>query len=106
MNCPLRLYASAVNGNVQYYKPCECISMCELTKCKYMRCGFVIEIVCAGKKDSDLAYILSSSCGGSIPLISSVTGDAVTVKDLPSGTCWRVYISWTDSIPKGVVSGL
>lgn len=106
MNCPLVLYPSGVLGTTQFYAPCECLSICDLAKCKYRKCGFIVKIQGVGTPTTNAVSILGKKCGGSMPLVAASNNAVVTNADLTAGEVYTVIPATIDGILRGIVQGL
>lgn len=105
MNCPLELNFVGSLDTVDYHKPCECLTMCCLTKCKYSRTGMLVKFNAVGSTATNTVSILASKCGGSMPLVDS-TGALVANSTLTAGNVYTVYPQFTNGVLRGVVAGL
>lgn len=105
MNCPLELNFVGSLDTVDYHKPCECISMCCLTKCKYIKNGILVKFNAIGGTTTNTVSILASKCGGAMPLVDS-TGALVANSALTAGDVYTVYPQYLNGILRGVVAGL
>lgn len=105
MNCPLGLNFKGSLGTADYYSPCECVSICELTECKYAKNGLIVKFNALGSTGTNTVCVLSTKCGGSIPLVNSA-GALITNSDLTAGSVYTVYPQYVNGIVRGLVSGL
>lgn len=106
MNCPLVLYPAGTLGTVQYYSPCECTKLCQYTKCKYLRCGFLVQFSAVGATSTDTVSLLGKKCGGSMPLVAESTNALVTNATITAGQVYRVIPSIIDGVLRGIVQGV
>jgi hypothetical protein len=106
MECPLTLYPSGTLGATQYYAPCACLKVCELAKCKYRQCGFLVKFQGVGTVTSNTVAILGKKCGASMPLVAASNNAAVTNANIVAGTVYTVIPTTVDGILRGIVQGL
>jgi hypothetical protein len=106
MNCPLILNFTGTLGTVDYFRPCECLKLCDLTKCKYRKCGFLVQFSALGTVTTDTVAIQAKACGGALPLVAASNNALVTNADLTVGAIYKVTPVTVDGILKGVVQGL
>lgn len=105
MNCPLGLNYKGTLGTVDYYAPCECVSVCELSKCQYNRCGLIVKFNSIGGTGTNTVSILSTKCGGAIPLVNSA-GALIANSELTAGAVYTVYPQYINGIVRGLVPSL
>lgn len=105
MNCPLVLSLRGSLGTVDYHKPCECVSLCDLTACEYTRNGILVKFTALGGTTTNTVSIMASDCSGSMPLVNSA-GTLVANSTLTAGTVYTVYPQFINGILRGVVAGL
>lgn len=103
--CPLALNLQGSLGNVDYHAPCGCISMCDLTQCKYTRKGLLVKFNVIGATGTNTVNIVAPKCGGSMALVNQ-SGALVTNATLTAGTVYTVYPQYVNGILRGVVAGL
>jgi hypothetical protein len=105
MNCPLGLNLAGTLGTVDYHKPCDCVSMCNLTKCKYVKNGLLVKFNALGSTGTNTVSIVASKCGGAMPLVDG-TGVLVANSALTAGNVYTVYPQSINGVLRGVVAGL
>lgn len=103
--CPLVLNLQGSVGTVDYQAPCGNITMCELTKCKYLRKGLLVRITALGTTATNTVNLLAPACGGSMPLVNQA-GALVTNSMLTAGTIYTVLPQKVNGIFRGVIAGL
>jgi hypothetical protein len=106
MNCPLIVNFAGSLGTVDYFVPCECLKLCEYTKCQYRQCGFLIQFQSLGTTTTNTVNLVGKACGGSLPLVTNSTGELVTIANLTVGTIYRVYPTSINGILRGIVSSI
>ena len=106
MNCPLVLNFTGTLGTVDYLAPCECLTLCILTSCKYRKCGFLVQVNSKGGTETNTVSILAPRCGGNLVLVAASTGALVTESELTAGTVYTVYPSTVNGILRGIVQGI
>ena len=106
MNCPLTLNSAGTLGTVNYLKPCECLKLCDMTKCKYRQNGFLVQVNSLGATTTNTVSIEATACGGSMPLVAASTGALVTVANLTVGNVYRIFPSNVGGILRGIFEGL
>lgn len=103
--CPLILNLQGTLGTVDYHAPCGCISMCELTQCKYTRNGLLVKFMALGGTETNTVNIVAPKCGGSMALVNQA-GTLVANSTLTAGAVYTVYPQVIDGVLRGVVAGL
>lgn len=103
--CPLVLNLQGTLGTVDYHAPCGCVSMCELTQCKYTQRGLLVKFNAVGSTATNTVNIVATKCGGSMALVNQA-GALVTNSTLTAGTVYTVYPQRIDGVLRGVVAGL
>lgn len=106
MNCPLIIFPSGVLGTTEYYAPCECLSVCDMAKCKYRKCGFIVKVQSVGTTGTNTVNILGKKCGASLPLVAASNNAVVTNADLTAGSVYTIIPTTVDGILRGVVQGI
>lgn len=106
MKCPLVVYPVGTLGTVEYYAACECMSMCDYTKCKYRQSGIVITFASIGTTTTNTVNITGKSCGGSFPLVAASDNALVTNADLAAGQTYTIVPTYVGGVLRGVVQGL
>jgi hypothetical protein len=106
MNCPLIIFPSGVLGTTEYYAPCECLSVCDMAKCKYRKCGFIVKVQSVGTTTTNTVSILGKKCGASLPLVAASNNAVVTNADLTAGSVYTIVPATVDGILRGVVQGI
>lgn len=105
MRCPLTVNRLGQLGTVDYYAPCECVTLCELASCQYTRNGFLAQFNTLGTTTTQTVSLQATKCGGSMPLVNAA-GALVTNANLTAGTVYRIYPQYVGGILRGVVQGL
>ena len=103
--CPLVLNLQGTLGTVDYHAPCGCITMCELTQCKYTQRGLLVKFNALGATATNTVNIVAPKCGGSMALVNRA-GALMTNSTLTAGTVYTVYPQYINGILRGVVAGL
>lgn len=106
MQCPLVLYQSGSLGTVDYFAPCECLKLCEMTACKYTKNGFLVQFNTAGSTATNTISIVGKACGGSLPLVAASNGEVLTNANITAGSTYRVYPVMIGGVLRGIVQGL
>lgn len=104
--CPLIVNPAGTLGTLCVYAPCGCIKLCDLTACRFSRCGLLVKFASIGATTTDTVSIQGTMCGGTLPLVAESTGDLVTNSQLTAGTVYTVYPQRINGILRGVVAGL
>lgn len=103
--CPLILNLQGSLGTVDYHAPCGCITMCELTQCKYTQKGLLVKFNAVGATGTNTISIIAPKCGGAMPLVNQA-GALVANSTITAGTVYTVYPQRINGILRGVVAGL
>lgn len=103
--CPLVLNLQGSLGTVDYHAPCGCVTMCELTVCKYTQKGLLVKFNAIGGTATNTVNIVAPKCGGSMALVNQA-GALVTNATLTAGTVYTVFPQRINGILRGVVAGL
>ena len=103
--CPLVLNLQGTIGTVDYHAPCGCVTMCELTQCKYTQKGLLVRFNALGATAANTVNIVAPGCGGSFALVNQA-GALVANSALTAGTVYTVYPQYINGILRGVVAGL
>jgi hypothetical protein len=103
--CPLTLNLQGTLGTVDYHAPCGCVTMCELTECKYTTDGLLVKFNALGSTETNTVSIVAPKCGGSMALVTTA-GVLVANSTLTAGTVYTVYPQRINGILRGVVAGL
>lgn len=105
LDCPLVLNLKGSLGTVDYHAPCGCVSLCELTACKYTQKGLLVKFSAIGGTAANTVSIMAPKCGGSMVLVTQA-GALVTNAQLTAGTVYTVYPQRINGILRGVVTGI
>lgn len=105
MKCPLGMNFVGTLGTVDYHSPCECVSMCRITQCKYTKNGMLVKFSSIGATAANTVSIVAPKCGGAMPL-TDTAGELVANSALAAGNVYTVYPQYINGILRGVVAGL
>ena len=105
LSCPLTFNLQGTLGTVDYHAPCGCVTMCELTSCKYTRNGLLVQFNALGATATNTVNIAAPKCGGSMALVNQA-GELVANSTLTAGTVYTVYPQRINGILRGVVAGI
>ena len=103
--CPLIVNLQGTLGTVDYHAPCGCITMCDMTACKYTINGLLLQFNALGATATNTVNIMAPKCGGSMALVNQA-GELVANSTLTAGTVYTVYPQRVNGILRGVVAGL